>query len=345
MTSTDNPARLDGDDWRVIFTRTVHQYRINQVQDIAAALTFYAVLTTFPVLLATLAAIGVFGSAEAVTEEALKVMRDLGGASLVEALREPVDQLLDASHAGYAFVIGLVAALWASSGFVGAFGRGMNRIYEVEEGRPFWEMRPAMLGVSAVLLVLAAFAAIALIITGPVAESVARAFGLDEGVVFWWDLGKLPVLACIAIFVITLLYWAAPNVKRRNLRWFSVGAIAALVAWGVTTALFGAYVFGFGAYARTYGAIGGVIAALLWIYLSNLAMLFGAVLDTEVERARQLRAGMKAEVHIRLPLRNHRLIERNLKERARDIRASAAMRQPSAIDGLVPSAGATTRDE
>jgi membrane protein len=345
MTRTDNPARLSGDDWRVILTRTVHEYRINQVQDIAAALTYYAVLATFPALLAALAAIGVFGSAEPLVEGALTVIEDLGGASVVEPLREPVDQLLDASNARLAFVAGIIGALWASSGYVGVFGRGMNRVYEVEEGRPFWRMRPAMLGVSAVLLVLAAVAAAALIVTGPVAESVARVLGLDEGVVFWWDLAKLPVLAAIAIFVIGLLYWAAPNVKRRNFRWFSVGVVAAILAWTVTTALFGAYVFGLGGYVRIYGVLGGVIAALLWIWLSNMAMLFGAVLDTEVERARQLRAGASAEEHVQLPLRDDRLIVKRLEQRARDIRASAAMRSPTAVDGLVPPAAVAERDE
>ena len=214
----------------------------------------------------------------------------------------------------------------------------MNRIYEVEEGRPFWRMRPAMLGVSAVLLVLATIVAFAIILTGPIAESAARVLGLDEGVVFWWDLGKLPVLAGIALFVIALLYWAAPNVKRRNLRWFSVGAGAALLAWMATTALFGGYALGFGSYERTYGVLGVAVALLLWLWLSNLAMLFGAVLDTEVERDRQLRAGIAAEERVQLPLRDDRLIAKNREQRANDFRASAAVRQPTAVDGLGTSA-------
>jgi membrane protein len=341
----DNPARLSHDDWRVILTRTVHEYRINQVQDIAAALTYYAVLTTFPALLATLAALGIFGSAEAVTEDVLRVVEDLGGAAVIDPLHEAIAQLLDASHAGTAFIIGLVVALWATSGYVGSFGRGMNRIYEVEEGRPFWRMRPAMLGISAVLLVLATIAAFTIVLTGPIAESAARVLGLDEGIVFWWDLCKLPLLAGIAILVIALLYWAAPNVRRRNLRWFSVGAVAALLAWMVTTGLFGGYALGFGSYERTYGALGAAVAFLLWIWLSNLAFLFGAVLDTEVERARQLRAGIAAEERVQLPLRDDRLLETNREQRARDFRASAAMRPPTAVDGLVPSADLPTRDD
>jgi membrane protein len=326
MNDHDSPVQLSPDDWRVILTRTWHEFRINQVYDIAAAMTYYAVLATFPATLAVLALLGIFGSAEAVANDVLRVIEDLGGSSVIDPLREPIEQLLNASATAPALIIGLVAALWATSGFVGTFGRGMNRIYGVEEGRPFWRMRPVMVGVSAVLLVLATITAFAIILTGPIAESAARVLGFDEGVVFWWDLGKLPALAGIALFVIALLYWAAPNVERRNLRWFSAGATAALLTWMVSTALFGGYALGFGSYERMYGVLGGAVAFLLWIWLSNLAMLFGAVLDTEVERARQLRAGIAAEDHVQLPLRDDRLIEKNREQRAADVRASAAMR-------------------
>jgi membrane protein len=339
MPDHDSPAQLSENDWRVILTRTVHEYRINQVQDIAAALTFYTVLASLPALLAILAMLGIFGSAEAVVNGVMQVIEELGGGSVVDALSEPIDQLLNASHAGWAFITGLVATLWATSGFVGSFGRGMNRIYEVEEGRPFWEMRPAMLTVSAVLVVLGSIAAFCLVLTGPVAEAAARVLGLDEGVVFWWDLGKLPVLAAIGILVMAMLYWAAPNVKRRNFRWFSVGAVGALLVWVLTTTLFGLYVLGFGTYTRAYGVLGVVIAFLLWIWLSHLAMIFGAVLDTEVERARQLRAGVNAEERVHLPLRDTRLIDKNRAQRASDVRASLAMRSDTAAGGVTPAAG------
>lgn len=338
MPDHDSPAQLSRDDWRVILTRTWHEFRINQVYDIAAALTYYAVLATFPAILATLALLGIFGSAEAVTNDVLRVIEELGGSSVIDPLREAIEQLLNASHAASAFIVGLVGALWATSGFVGAFGRGLNRIYGVEEGRPFWRKRPVMIGISAILLVLATISGFAIVLTGPIAESAARVLGLDEGVVFWWDLGKLPVLAAIAIFVIALLYWAAPNVKRRNLRWFSVGAVAALLSWMIATVVFGSYALGFGSYERTYGVLGGAVAFLLWLWLSNLAMVFGAVLDTEVERARQLRAGIAAEDQVQLPLRDDRMIDKNSAQRANDFRASSAMKPDTAVDGMVTSA-------
>ncbi|WP_022888709.1 YihY/virulence factor BrkB family protein [Agromyces italicus] len=326
MPDHDSPVRMSREDWRIVLTRTVHEYRINQVQDIAAALTFYALLASLPGLLAALAAVGVFGSAEKAVGVFLDVVGELGGDDVVAALRTPLQQLLDASHAGLAFATGLIGLLWATSGYIGSLGRGMNRIYEVEEGRPFWAMRPAMLAVSAVVVVLAVLAGLGLVVSGPVAEALARVMGLDEGVAFWWDLGKIPVLAAIAIALIAVLYWAAPNVRRRHLRWFSVGALGALAAWAVVTALFGLYVFGVGSFQRTYGALGAAIAFLLWVWLSNLALLFGGVLDTEVERVRQLRAGIIAEERVQLPLRDERMIAKNREQRQRDVQASRHLR-------------------
>ncbi len=345
MTEHDSPVELSRDDWQVILKRTWHEFRINQVYDLAGTLTYYTVLALFPALLAALATVGIFGSAEAGAQNVLQVIEDLGGATAADVLRAPLGQLVNASHAGLAFGTGLVGVLWAASGYLGTFGRGMNRIYDVEEGRPFWEMRPMMIGVSAVLVVLGALGAVGLIVTGPVAESAARVLGFDEGAVFWWDLLKLPVLAGIALFIMALLYWAAPNVKRRHLRWFSVGALGALLAWIVTTALFGAYVFGFGVYGRTYGLVGGVIAFLLWIWLSNLSLLLGAVLDTEVERARQLRAGVVAEERVQLPLRDDRLIEKNREQRNADMLASTAMRPSTAVDGFATVNETTPNEE
>ncbi|WP_350348779.1 YihY/virulence factor BrkB family protein [Agromyces sp. G08B096] len=331
---TDSPIRMTRDDWRVILRRTWHEFRINQSADIAAALTYYATLAVFPALLAALAVIGAVGSAEAVTKDVLQVVSDLGGDSMVAALDEPIEQLLGASHHWFAILVGVVGTLWSASGYLGVFGRAMNRILHVEEGRPFWASRPAMLLVAAVVVVLASCVAILLIGTGPVAETVARGIGLDEGVVLWWDLAKLPVAALLVAAVIALLYWATPNVKRRHFRWFSVGAAAALVTWVVTTAIFGLYVVGFGTYERNYGVLGGAVAFLLWVWLSNLAVVFGAVLDTEVERVRQLRAGIPAEEHLQLPLREDRMVRKNREQRNADVRASAELRPPSGVDGV-----------
>jgi membrane protein len=318
------PARPD---WQVIVIRAVHEFRINQCWDLAAALTYYVVLTVCPALLAAAALIGVFGDAERVADGALAVVRDLGGEDVVAALSEPLDQLLNASRAGLAFATGLVVTLWTVSGYLGAFGRGMNRILGVPEGRPFWKSRPAMLGAAAVLIVLGSLVAVALVVSGDVAAAVLGMFedDVDAEDVLIWDLVKLPVVALLAALMLAVLYWAAPNVRRPKRRWISIGAGTALGVWVVTTVLFGLYVWNFASYDRVYGVLGGIIAFLLWTWLGNMAVLLGAVLDTEVERARQLRAGIPAQESLRLELRDERLIRINREQRETDISASARM--------------------
>jgi membrane protein len=332
-------VELSREDWRIIFRRTMHEFRISQSWDIAAALTYYAVLSVFPALLGAFALIGIFGSAEAVARTALDVVGDLAGQEVASAVEEPIEQLLDASHAALAFATGLVLTLWTVSGYLGTFGRGMNRILGVPEGRPFWKSRPMLIGVALVIVVLASIVAVLMLVSGPVANAVARTLGLDEGVVIWWDFLKLPVVALLVAVMIALLYWSTPNVKRRNIRWMSVGAAGALLTWLATTALFTAYVLGIRTYERAYGVLGFVVAFLLWVWLSNLALLFGAVLDTEVERARQLRSGIDAEERLQLPLRDDRMVQKNREERNADRLASVRMKPDTAIDGVVtPSA-------
>jgi membrane protein len=328
-------VELSRADWRIVFRRTVHEYRISQSWDIAAALTYYAVLSVFPALLGAFALIGIFGSAEAVARTALDVVGDLAGQEVAAAVDEPIGQLLDASHAALSFATGLVLTLWAVSGYLGTFGRGMNRILGVPEGRPFWKSRPMFIGVALVIVLLSSIVAVLLIVSGPVADAIARSLGLDEGLVIWWDILKLPIVALIVAVIIALLYWSTPNVRRSDFRWMSVGAAGALLTWLVTTALFTAYVLGVRTYERTYGVLGFAIAFLLWVWLSNLALLFGAVLDTEVERARQLRNGIDAEEQLQLPLRDDRMIRKNREERNADRLDSAGMKPDTAVDGIV----------
>jgi membrane protein len=329
-----SPAGLSRHDWRVILVRTWHEFRINQSADIASALTYYAVLTVFPALLASLALLVAFGSAEEITREVLRIIGDIGGDAVAAALEDPVGQLLSASHHWFAILVGLGGALWAASGYLGVFGRGMNRILGVEEGRPFWTSRPAMLLTAAAFVLLAATVGAILLVSGPVAGAIARTAGFDEGVAFWWDLAKLPLVALLMGVIIALLYWATPNVKRRHFRWLSVGATAAIVTWLITTVLFGWYVVGFRTYERNYGVLGFAVAFLLWVWLSNVAIMFGAVLDTEVERVRQLRAGIAAEHRLQLPLREDRMVQKNREQRNDDVRAAAELKPDTAVDGL-----------
>ncbi|GAA1526173.1 membrane protein [Agromyces terreus] len=335
MTHEDSPIRVSRHEWRLIAVRTWHEFRINQSADIASALTYYAVLTMFPATLAALAILGAFGTAQDVTRDVLGVVSDLGGDSVAAALSGPVEELLDRSHQWFAIFVGLAGALWSTSGYLGVFGRGMNRILHVGEGRPFWKSRPLMLLVAAAALVLGGALALILLLSGPVADAAARSLGLDEGVVFWWDLAKIPLALGLMALTIALLYWATPNVRRRNFRWFSVGAVGAMLVWAAATLLFGWYAVGFGTYERNYGALGFAVAFMLWFWLSNLAIMLGAVLDTEVERVRQLRSGIPAEEHLHLPLRDDRMIRKNREQREADVRAAADLRTPVDTDSFV----------
>lgn len=330
----DSPVRLSREEWRLILVRTAHEFRYAKCWDIASALTYYVVLATVPAALATLALLALFDSADDLARELLAIVEAIGGETIARTLEEPLAQLVDASNAGFAFALGLGVALWSVSGYLGVFGRGMNTILGVEEGRPFWRSRPAMIGVAAVVLALGAAIAAGVLLSGPFAGAVARAAGIDDGLVPIWDVVKIPVLAALAGLVIAILYWATPNVHRESLRWISVGAASALVAWVVTTFAFLLYVTAVATYQRVYGVLGGVLAFLLWVWLSNLAVLAGAVLDTEVERTRQLRIGIRAEDRLQLRLRDESMLAKNRVQRADDVRRSAALAPGTAVDGM-----------
>ena len=190
------------------------------------------------------------------------------------------------------FFAGLAGAIWAASGFVGAFMRASNVIYEVEEGRPFWKLRPLQIVVTLAMVLLAALASLALVLSGPLAESVGDAVGLSDVAVDVYGLAKWPVLVLVVLAMTSLLYYASPNVRVRGLRWVTPGSLLALGIWVVASALFAFYVGNFGSYDKTYGTLGGVISFLVWLWITNIALLLGAQLNAELERAHELDAGV-----------------------------------------------------
>jgi membrane protein len=241
-------------------------------------------------------------------------------------LEQPIQQLTASPTAGLVFAVGVIGALWSASGYVGAFGRVMNRIYEVDEGRPFWKLRPVMLLVTIVLVALGALMLVMLVTSGPIAAAIGGLVGLDEAAVTAWNIAKWPVLVIVAVVAIALLYYATPNVKQPRFRWISMGAFIALLVLGATTAGFGFYVANFANYNRTYGAIGGVIVLLLWLWLANLSLLFGAEFDAETERGRELQAGIKAEETLQLPPRDTRRSEKQQRQARDDVARGRLLR-------------------
>jgi membrane protein len=321
----DSPTDIAKPAWGYVFKRTVSEFSKDQCTDLAAALTYYAVLAIFPALLALVSILGLFGQAEATTGAVLDILRTMSPDAATN-LEQPIAQLTSSGAAGLTFVIGLLGALWSASGYVGAFSRAMNRMYEVEEGRPFWKLRPVMLVITVVVILLVVLMALLLILSGPVAEAVGSAIGLGSTAVTVWNIAKWPVVVFFAVLMVAVLYYAAPNLKQPKFKWVSVGSMIALLVLAIATVGFSFYVANFGSYQQTYGAIAGVIIFLLWLWLANLSLLFGAEFDAELERGRQLQAGIEAEETVQLPPRDDKQAKKKrdkqlaLVDRGRELR-------------------------
>jgi membrane protein len=272
--------------------RTLTEFKEDELTDRAAALTYYAVLSIFPALIALVSIVGLVGDPKTVTDTLTKVISQIGPGSAVDTFKGPIDGLTKSSGtAGIALIVGIAAALWTASGYVGAFMRASNVIYEVEEGRSIVKLRPLQMLVTLVLVVLLALVLVALVLTGPLAKAVGSSVGVGGPAVTVWDIAKWPVLAAVVVFMITLLYYASPNAKLQGLKSIVPGAALALLVWLVASLAFAFYVANFGSYNKTYGALGGVICFLVWLWLTNVAILLGAELNAERERSRQLEAG------------------------------------------------------
>jgi membrane protein len=322
----DSPGDLTKRSWLYVARKTLREFSQDQCTDLAAALTYYAVLALFPAAIALLSIVGLVSDGAKTVDTLLQILRDVGASSAADTLEPTLTELSNTPGAGLALVIGLVAALWSASGYVGAFGRGMNRVYEIEEGRPIWKLRPMMLLVTLVTVVLTAVVALALVVTGPAAQAVGDAVGLGSTAVLVWNIAKWPVLLLIVVLIVALLYYATPNVKQPKFRWISVGAFVAIFVWVLASAAFGFYVATFSSYDKTYGSLAGVVVFLLWLWITNLALLFGAELDAELERGRQLQAGIAAEETLQLPPRDTRKIEKARDQERDDVERGRRLR-------------------
>jgi len=325
----DEISEITKRSWVYVLKKTAREFSADQATDLAAALTYYGVLAVFPALLAFVSLIGLFGDPGETTDSLLDLLGGLVPATTLDAIRGPLENLATSPAAGLAFVTGIVGALWSASGYVGAFSRAMNRIYAIQEGRPFWKLRPVTLAVTVVAILVAVVAALMITLSGPVAEQVGDLIGLGSTAVFVWGIVKWPVLAFLAVLIVALLYYATPNVKQPKFRWMSFGALFALVVWVLASAGFAFYAANFSSYNETYGSIGGIIVFLLWIWISNLALLFGAELDAELERGRELQAGIEAEETIQLPPRDTKKSDKIEKQHQKDVADGRELREQS----------------
>ena len=278
--------------WWPVLKRTVREFREDNLTDWAAALTYYSVLAIFPALIVLVSILGLVG--ESATQPLIDNLGTVAPGPAQEIFTSALENLQgDQGAAGVLFVIGLLGALWSASGYVAAFMRASNAIYDIEEGRPIWKTLPVRVSLTLVLLTLLAISTIAVVLTGGLAERVGDLVGIGSTAVTVWNIAKWPVLLVVVSFMFALLYWAAPNVKHPGFRWISPGGLLAVVGWLIASGAFALFVSNFGSYNKTYGALGGVVVFLVWLWISNIMILLGAEFNAELERERAIENGMR----------------------------------------------------
>jgi membrane protein len=288
----DEPTDLRGRGWWHALKRTVKEFREDNLTDWAAALTYYGVLAIFPALIVLVSILGLVG--ESATQPLIDNLGAVAPGPAREIFTSAIENLQgDRGAAGVLFIVGILGALWSASGYVAAFMRASNSIYDMEEGRPIWKTLPVRVGLTVVLLLLLAVTTIAVVLTGGLAEKVGDVVGLGDTAVTVWNYAKWPVLLLVVSFMFALLYWAAPNVKQPGFRWVSPGGVLAVVGWLIASGAFAFYVGNFGSYNKTYGALGGVVVFLVWLWISNIMILMGAEFNAELERERAIEQGMR----------------------------------------------------
>ncbi|WP_434994857.1 YihY/virulence factor BrkB family protein [Arthrobacter sp. Ld5] len=323
----DDPKDVKKPAWKYVFKRSVNEFGKDQCTDLAAALTYYAVLAIFPGILALMSLLGLFGQAQATTDQVMGIIGQFAPDEALDTIKPTIENLASNQAAGLTFVIGLLGAIWSASGYVNAFSRAMNRVYEVEEGRGFLKLRPQMLLITIIVLLLIVAMGLMLVLSGPVAEAVGNAIGLGSTAVLIWNIAKWPVMVLFAVLMIAVLYYGAPNIKQPKFRWMSLGGFIALLVLAITTAGFSLYVANFGNYNATYGAIAGVIVLLLWLWLANISLLFGVEFDAEMERGRQLQGGIEAEDTIQLPPRDSKAAEKKREKHLKLVNRGRELRE------------------
>jgi len=326
------PSDAPKPSWGLALKATGREFGADQCTDLAAGLTYYAVLASAPALLALVSLLGFVGDAQKALNSVMNTVSEFLPEDMIEIVRPLIANAVGNTGAGVALVVGLVLALWSASGYVGAFGRAMNRIYDVEEGRPVWKLRPAMFAVTLVVLIIAAVVVASLVLSGPIARSVGEAIGLGDVALTVWGIAKWPVALLLVIVAVALLYHFTPNVKRPRFRWLSVGAVVAIVVIGIASAAFGWYVGSSFSNYGSYGILATFIVLLLWLWIVNLVLLFGAELDAEVERSRELNDGLPAEENLQLPPRDTKASDKKAGKRRDAVAEARAVREAAARD-------------
>ncbi|MCT9010782.1 YihY/virulence factor BrkB family protein [Streptomyces rhizosphaerihabitans] len=290
----DTPTQLPRRAWGKVLTGSLREFKKDELTDRAAALTYYGVLSLFPALLVLVSLLGITG--KSTTDKVLDNLKQLTPGSARDIITRAVEQLQgNAGLGSIVAIVALVVAVWSASGYVAAFIRAANAIYDMPEGRPVWKILPVRVGVTVVLMVLAVVSALIVVFTGGVARQVGTALGVGDTALTVWSIAKWPVLVALVTVMIAILYWASPNAKVKGFKWITPGSFLALVIWMIASAGFAFYVANFASYNKTYGTMAGVVVFLVWLWISNLAILLGLEFDAEAVRQRAIAGGMPPE--------------------------------------------------
>ncbi|MEW2560656.1 MULTISPECIES: YihY/virulence factor BrkB family protein [Streptomyces] len=287
----DTPTRLPRRAWGGVFKGAVREFKDDELTDRAAALTYYGVLSLFPALLVLVSLLGLTG--KSATDKVLDNLRQLTPGSARDIITRAVEQLQGNAGTGSLMaIVGLVLAVWSASGYIAAFIRAANRVYDMPEGRPVWKILPLRVALTVVLMILAVASALIVVFTGGIARQAGSALGIGDAALTVWAIAKWPVLVVLVTLMIALLYWAAPNAKVKGFRWITPGSLLALLIWMIASAGFAFYVANFASYNKTYGTMAGVIVFLVWLWITNLAILLGLEFDAESVRQRAIVGGL-----------------------------------------------------
>jgi membrane protein len=301
----DHPTAVVRNDWKDILRRSIQQFKHDDVSDRAAALTYFGVQALFPGLLILVSIFGFLG--RGTTQKFLDNIGQLAPGNVRSFLDAVISQTQGKSGAATAGVIvGALLAFWSASGYIAAFMRASNAIYDVDEGRPAWKTIPVRLGVTLVVVILLVATGVMVLVTGSVAEQVGKALGIGDAAVLAWEIAKWPVLLVLVSLLFSVLYWACPNVKQPGFKWLTPGGVVAVVMWLVVSGLFAIYVAFSDSYNRTYGSLATVIIFLVWLWLSNISILVGAEFNAEIERQRAINVGQPADREPYVELRDTR---------------------------------------
>ena len=317
----DSPTQLSKPSLRHVLKRVRVEFGNDQVTDLAAALTYYGVLAVVPGLIVLLSILGLTHTNTQTIENQVNSVVPGSAASVIQTL---IKQAQNNHHgAGVAAIVGIVIALWSASGYVGAFMRAANRVYDIGEGRPIWKTAPLRLGVTLFAVVLLVLMAVIVVATGSVAKAIGNSIGVGSTAVLIWDIAKWPVLFILISALLAVLFWATPNAKQAGIKWISPGGLIATVIWLVISALFALYVTDFSSYNKTYGSLAGVVVFLVWLWLTNVSLLLGLEVNAELEHEKAIAAGLPEDIE---PYAEPRDTAKMSEESKRDVEASAAAR-------------------